>query len=114
MPMMNPNPSDIVELFSFVEVTLIRYATVAGRFPGVTTSSVKPKAKKANKAEVTSEEPSKEDKTLECSGSGVGSDTPVDQGGTLNPKALEIKGAPAPNKITPPESCTTSATGAPS
>ena len=52
MPMMNPSPSDIVELFSFVEVTLIQYATVAGHFPGVTASSVKPKPKKANKAEV--------------------------------------------------------------
>ena len=28
--MMNPSPTEIVELFSFVEVTLIQYATVAG------------------------------------------------------------------------------------
>ena len=39
------------------EVTL----TVAGHFPGVTASSVKPKPKKVNKAEVTPEEPSKEE-----------------------------------------------------
>ena len=43
MPMMNPSPSEseIVELFFFVEVTLIQYATVAGHFPRVTASSVK-------------------------------------------------------------------------
>ena len=58
---MNPSPSEIVELFSFVEVTLIQYATVAGHFPGVTASSVKPKPKKANQAEVTPEEPPKEE-----------------------------------------------------
>ena len=57
IPMMNPSPTEIVELFSFVEVTLIQYATVAGHFPGVVASSVKPKPKKANKVEVTSDEP---------------------------------------------------------
>ena len=41
----------------FVEVTLIQYITVAGHFPGVNASSVKPKPKKANKVEVTSDEP---------------------------------------------------------
>ena len=63
IPMMNPSQTEIVELFSFVEVTLTQYATVAGHFPGVTASSVKPKPKKVNKAEVTEvtpEEPSKE------------------------------------------------------
>ena len=55
---MNPSPTKIVELFSFVEVTLIQYATV-GRFPGVNSSSVKPKPKKANKVEVTTDEPSR-------------------------------------------------------
>ena len=30
IPMMNPSPTEIVELFSFVEVTLIQYATGAG------------------------------------------------------------------------------------
>ena len=39
IPMMNPSPTEIVELFSFVEVTLIQYATVAGHFPGVAASS---------------------------------------------------------------------------
>ena len=55
--MMNPSPTEIVELLVFVEVTLIQYATVAGHFPGVNASSVKPKPKKANKVEVTSDEP---------------------------------------------------------
>ena len=55
--MMNPNPTEIVELFVFVEVKLIQYATVAGHFPSVSASSVKPKPKK--KVEVTSDEPSK-------------------------------------------------------
>ena len=63
MPMMNPSPSEIVDLFSFVEVTLIQYATVAGHFPGVTAASVKPKPKKANKAEVTTEQPQEETQT---------------------------------------------------
>ena len=57
IPVMNPSPTEIVELFSFV--TLIQYATVAGRFPGVTASSVKTKPKKANKDEVPPEEPTK-------------------------------------------------------
>ena len=30
MPMMNPSPTEIVELFTFVEATLVQYATVAG------------------------------------------------------------------------------------
>ena len=60
MPMMNPSPSEIVDLLSFVEATLMQYATVAGPFPGVTASSLKPKPKKANKAEVTVEESLKE------------------------------------------------------
>ena len=55
--MMNPSPTEIVELFVFVEVTLIQYATVAGHFPGVNASSVKPKPKKVNKVEITSDEP---------------------------------------------------------
>ena len=59
--MMNPSPTEIVDLFVFVEVTLIQYATVAGHFPGVNASSVKPKPKKANKVEVISDEPCKGD-----------------------------------------------------
>ena len=51
--------NEIVKLFSFVEVTLIQYATVAGRFPGVAASPVKPKPKKANKLEVVPDEPAK-------------------------------------------------------
>ena len=45
IPMMNPSSTEIVELFSFVEVSLIQYATVAGHFPGVAASSVKTKPK---------------------------------------------------------------------
>ena len=55
--MMSPSPTEIVDLFVFVEATLIQYATVAGHFPGVNASSVKPKPKKANKVEITSDEP---------------------------------------------------------
>ena len=44
-----------------MEVTLIQYATVAGHFAGVTASSVKPKPKKASKAEETLEESPKEE-----------------------------------------------------
>ena len=39
--MMNPSPTEIIELFAFVEVTLVQYATVAGHFPGVAAASVK-------------------------------------------------------------------------
>ena len=35
MPIMNPSPTEIIERFTFVEVTLVQYATVAGRFPGL-------------------------------------------------------------------------------
>ena len=59
IPMMNPSPTEIVELFSFVEVTSIQYATVAGHLPGVAASSVKPKPKRANKVEVAPDEPTK-------------------------------------------------------
>ena len=47
LPLMNPSPTEIVELFSFVETTLIQYATVAGHFPSATAASVKAKPKKA-------------------------------------------------------------------
>ena len=57
IPMMNTSPTEIVELFSLVEFTLIQYANVAGHFPGVTASSVKPKPKKVDKVEVTKDEP---------------------------------------------------------
>ena len=56
IPMMNPSPTEISELFSFDEVTLIQYATVAGHFPSVNASSVKSKPKKVSKVEVTTEE----------------------------------------------------------
>ena len=42
------------------------------------------------------------DQTLQHSGCGVGSDTPVDQGGSLDMKAVKIKGAPvAPESNVP-------------
>ena len=53
IPMMNPSPTEIVELFSFVEVALIQYATVAGHFPGVAVSSVKPKGQTSLKWHLT-------------------------------------------------------------
>ena len=56
LPLMNPSPTEIVELFSFVEATLIQYATVAGHFPSAAAASVKAKPKKANKVEVPTEE----------------------------------------------------------
>ena len=56
IPMMNPSPTEIVELFSFVEATLIQYATVAGHFPSATAASVKARPKKVNKIEVPAEE----------------------------------------------------------
>ena len=61
MPMINPSPSEIVELFTFVEVALIQYATVAGHFPGVAAASAKTKKKKVNKLEAAAEEPPKQD-----------------------------------------------------
>ena len=56
LPLMNPSPTEIVELFSFVEATLIQYATVAGHFPSAAAASVKAKPKRANKVEVPVEE----------------------------------------------------------
>ena len=56
LPLMNPSPAEIVELFSFVEATLIQYATVAGHFPAATAASVKAKPRRANKAELPTEE----------------------------------------------------------
>ena len=56
LPLMNPSPTEIVELFSFVEATLIQYATVAGHFPSAAAASVKAKPKRANKVEVPAEE----------------------------------------------------------
>ena len=56
IPLMNPSPAEIVELFSFVEVTLIQYATIAGHFPSANVSSVKAKPKKVNKVELPVDE----------------------------------------------------------
>ena len=56
IPLMNPSPTEIVELFSFVESTLIQYATIAGLFPSATAASVKAKPKTANKVEIPVEE----------------------------------------------------------
>ena len=57
MPIMNPSPTEIVELFTFVEVTFVQCATVAGYFPGVAAAALKAtKARKVNKAETVVEE----------------------------------------------------------
>ena len=61
MPNMNPSPADFVELFTFVEVTLVQYATVTWYLPGVAAANTKVKRKKVNKVEVTQEEPPKEE-----------------------------------------------------
>ena len=61
MPIMNPSPTDIVELFTFVEVTLVQYATDAGHLHGVSAAAAKVKPKKVNKVEVVQEEPPKKD-----------------------------------------------------
>ena len=61
MMIMNPSPTDIVELFTFVEVTLVQYATVAGHLPGVAAAAAKLRQKKVNEVEVAQEEPPKED-----------------------------------------------------
>ena len=61
MPIMKPSPAEIVELFTFVEVTLVQYATVAGHLPGVAAAAVKAMPKKVNKVEVTCEELQKEE-----------------------------------------------------
>ena len=68
VPIMIPSPTDIVELFAFVEVTLIQYATVARHLPGVAAAAAaaaaaKVKPKRANQKEQTklSSEPAKED-----------------------------------------------------
>ena len=61
MPIMNPNATDIVELFTFVDVTLAQYATVAGHLSGVAAAAAKVEQKKVNKVEGVQEEPPKED-----------------------------------------------------
>ena len=59
--MMNPSPTEIVELFTFVEATLVQYATVAGRLPGVAATAVKAKPNRVNKVEIAIEEQPKEE-----------------------------------------------------
>ena len=41
LPMMNPSPAEIVDLFTFAEVTLIQYSTITGPLPGITTADMK-------------------------------------------------------------------------
>ena len=48
MPIMNPSLTDSVELVTFVEVTLVQYAAVAGHLPGVAAAAAKVKPKKVN------------------------------------------------------------------
>ena len=56
IPMMNPSPTEIVELFSFVEAALIQYATIAGHFPNANASSVKARPKRSTKVDLPAEE----------------------------------------------------------
>ena len=56
VPIMNPNPTDKVGLFTFVDVTLVQYATVTGHLPGTTAANIKVKRKNANKVEVVQED----------------------------------------------------------
>ena len=79
-----------------MEVTLIQYATFAGHFPGVTASSVKPKPKKANKADVSVEEPPKEETqanatTPKPKAKGQGRGTPQTTPAKVECKPPEIK-----------------------
>ena len=97
IPMMNPSPTEIVELFVFVEVTLVQYATVAGHFPSVNASSVKPKPKKANKVEITSDEPSKGETQINATTPTTPRPKPKAQ-----PKAYP-QGNPAKVETKPPE-----------
>ena len=60
MPMMNPSPSEIVELFSCGSYT-DTICHSCGTLPRMTASSVKPKPKRVNKAEATLEESAKEE-----------------------------------------------------
>ena len=80
--MMNPSPTEIAELFTFVEVSLVQNDTVAGHFPGVAAAAVKAKPKKVSKVEVTHE--------------GAPKDEP--QACAITPRA-KSKG---PNRNTPP------------
>ena len=64
IPIMNPSPSEIVELFTWKSRSLIQYATVAGHFPGVAAASAKTKPKKVNKLEAAVEEHPKVRKRL--------------------------------------------------
>ena len=80
MPLMNPSPTEIVDLFTFVEVTLTQDATVAGHFPEVAAASAKAKPKRVNKVDVAAEEPLKEE-TL------VNATTPRPKGKSQNHEA---------------------------
>ena len=58
---MNPSPAEIVDLFTFVEITLVQYSTLTGHLAGVTAANTKVKRKKVNKVEVTQKEPLQEE-----------------------------------------------------
>ena len=57
--MTNPSPDEIVDLFTFAEVTLVQHSTLAGHLQGITAANTKIKRKKVNKVEVVQEEPTK-------------------------------------------------------
>ena len=80
IPMMNPSPAEIVELFSFVEATLIQYATIAGHFPNANVSSVKARPKRSTKVDSQAEESRGEPQANLCQ-------LPQDQSQKHNPRA---------------------------
>ena len=49
VPIMNSSPADIVDLLTFVEVTLVLFTTVTVHLPGVATAKTKVKRKKARR-----------------------------------------------------------------
>ena len=60
VPIMNPSPAEITDLFNFVEVTLAQYSTLTG----VTAAKTRVKRKRVKKVEVIQEEPPREEPKL--------------------------------------------------
>ena len=58
LPVMNSSPSAVADLFTFAEVTLIQYSTIAGHLPGlVSANSAKHRRKQIHKVEAAPPEP---------------------------------------------------------
>ena len=59
---MNPSPTEIVDLFMFAAMSLIQYSTIAGHLPGlVAANNNKARRKPINKVEKTPQKPAKEE-----------------------------------------------------